>query len=1073
MTRGWGGALRRSYAQDEPGGGRMRKRRRALAVVGALALTASSLSATTLFAQPAQAAAGDPFPAADPLVFVAQGIPTTLYQAVTDASGTVSFEAEGPAAPLTYNAISYNTADNYLYGIAAADGGGIPLGSLIRIGQEGQITRVGTNTFGSNHVGTFGPNNHLYVMGATTTMSVVNVATGALVRTLTLSQLAHAADFAYADGFFWGLTTRNSTATAPSIVRVNPSTGAVAFFNAPVALEDSSAGAAWTFGNGNLGFSSNGTGVVSQISVTNPASAAPTFALVAQSPGPASGNNDGAASPGLPTDLSIVKTGPAATVPAGGTATYTLTVTNNGPGNSSGFVVNDAVPAPLTNVATDSDACTVTGNDVRCIGGRTLAGESVTFRITAEVPANVTASVANSASVTPNEDDPTPGNNTSTTTSDPASLSIVKHAGTPVDVNGNGLVDAGDTIRYTFDVTNTGEAALTGVRVDDPKVGAVLCPTTTLDAGDAITCAAENVYVITAADVENGSVDNSATATATTPDGVEFTSPPSTTSTPTTAPAPGISVVKSADPSDEQSFTAGQEIVYSFVVSNTGNVPLNDVTVNEGAFTGTGELSPVVCPDTSLEVTEQMVCSATYTLTQEDVDAGSVSNSATADGTPTGSETPVPSDPSEFTIPTPADPGLAVLKSANTGAIVAAGQEITYSFRVTNTGNVTMSDIVVNETAFTGSGELSAVECPVTSLVPGQFTTCTATYTVSQADIDAGGVLSNTATAGGSTPGGGPLESDPSTHEVPVTQQSGLTVVKSSDAEEAEAGQEITYSFLVTNTGNVTITDPSVTDTEFSGSGELSPVTCPTGPLAPGDDVTCTATYTVTQEDVDAGGITNVATATGSVPDGSDPIEPTPSNQVTVGTDPNPLLEVTKTSDAEEITEEGQVVTYSFLVRNAGNVTIEDPVVNDDGFTGSGELSEVVCPAEPTVLAPGDEITCTATYRVLAADLQAGGELSNTATASGSTPGGDPITSVPSTVTVDLEAPDAPGTPAPPADPVEPGDTPPGSPAPGGDLPLTGSGLLAPALGLAALLLALGGSALVLRRRGQRNTVGA
>ena len=69
---------------------------------------------------------------------------------------------------------------------------------------------------------------------------------------------------------------------------------------------------------------------------------------------------------------------------------------------------------------------------------------------------------------------------------------------------------------------------------------------------------------------------------------------------------------------------------------------------------------------------------------------------------------------------------------------------------------------------------------------------------------------------------------------------------------------------MVTNTGNVTL-DPVSVDDPKVGS-----VTCPVTKLAPGASTTCTATYTLTQADVDAGEVVNVATATGTDPTGTD-----------------------------------------------------------------------------------------------------------------------------------------------------------------------------------------------------------
>jgi uncharacterized repeat protein (TIGR01451 family) len=1018
---------------------RVRARRmRLMAGIGALALVTSVLTNVALLPLPAHAAPGDPFDPADPYVYIAQGQPTGLYTAMTDPAGNVTFAPEGGPASVDYNAIAYNTANNYIYALVGASSNPqLPTASLVRIGQDGTLTRVGTSTYTGSVAATFGPDGYYYSYanaGGTIVLQVINVATGAVVRnTPVTGELAVGNDMAFKDGFLW-------TMGGGFISRTNPTTGATVRFTTPFPTDTADqGGAAWTFGNGNLGFSYNVSGTIYQIAVANAASAAPTFTLVSANAGPPNANNDGTASPGLPTDLSIVKDGPEAVVP-GSTVTYTLTVTNNGAGNSSGFVVNDVVPAPLTNVVSTDGGCSVTGNAVQCVGGRLLSGDSVSYTITASVPAGLDAAIANTATVTSNEQDPTPGNNTSTNTALPAGLAIEKNAGDPVDVNGNGIADAGDTIQYTFDVTNTGDVTVTGITVDDPLVGAVTCPQASLEPGAGQLCAADDVYVITPDDVAGGSVDNTATVRGTTPDGEEFESGPSSTSTPTTAPAPGITVVKSAD-LEGTAYEPGQEVTYHFVVTNTGNVPLTGVTVDEGDFSGTGDLSVIDCPATTLAVGDQMVCEAGYTLTVADVDAGEITNSATATGTPVGG-TPITSTPSEVTIPTPAAPGISVAKTAAPGTITTAGQTVTYSFLVTNTGNVTLTDIAVNEVDFSGTGELSAIECATTTLYAGQVETCEATYTVTQDDVDAG-TLTNTATATGTPPGDvDPITSGPSTSTVDITQSPALSVQKTADVEAAEVGQTVTYSFLVTNTGNVTITDVVVNETAFSGTGELSAISCPADlTLAPEDDVTCTATYTVTQADIDSGELTNTATVTGTPPTG-DPITSVPSTS-TITTSPLPALAVTKTADVQQITAAGQVVTYSFVVRNTGNVTITDPSVNEGEFSGRGELSAVTCPDEASVLDPGESVTCIASYTVVAADL-ASGRLTNTATVSGLLPGGGAITSDPSTSAVTVNP-----------------------PRPAG-LPATGGEIAGPVIGAGVLLLVLGGGillALRLRRR--------
>ena len=107
--------------------------------------------------------------------------------------------------------------------------------------------------------------------------------------------------------------------------------------------------------------------------------------------------------------------------------------------------------------------------------------------------------------------------------------------------------------------------------------------------------------------------------------------------------------------------------------------------------------------------------------------------------------------------------------------------------------------------------------------------------------------------------------------KAPVTGTSGLAVIdsaqspalsldKTADTSSFDAaGTLVTYSYLATNTGNVTLNPVSVSD-PMEG---LSTIDCPATSLAPGASETCHATYTTTSADVEAGSITNTGTATG------------------------------------------------------------------------------------------------------------------------------------------------------------------------------------------------------------------
>ncbi|QOW24193.1 Ig-like domain-containing protein [Lysobacter sp. H23M47] len=649
--------------------------------------------------------------------------------------------------------------------------------------------------------------------------------------------------------------------------------------------------------------------------------------------------------------LSLVKTGVANGNAVGDTISYSFLVTNTGNVTIDDLVVTDPLLAgPIT--------CPVTtlapGASTTCTADYTLTQ--------ADVDAGEVINTATAGGKTP-ADDPidSPPSTVTTPITPAASLSLVKTG----SANGNAV---GDTIAYSFLVTNTGNVTITDLVVTDPLLaGAITCPVTTLAPGASTTCTAD--YTLTQADVDAGEVVNTATAGGKTPGDDPIDSPPSTVTTPIT-PAASLSLVKTGSANGN---AVGETITYSFEVTNTGNVTIDDLVVTDPLLAG-----PINCPVTTLAPGASTTCTADYTLTQADVDAGEVENTATTGGKTPGDD-PIDSPPSTTTTPIVGVPSLSLVKtgSANGNAV---GDTIAYSFLVTNTGNVTITDLVVTDPLLAGP-----INCPVTTLAPGASTTCTADYTLTQADIDAGEVI-NTATAGGKTPADDPIDSPPSTTTTPIVGVPSLSLVKTGSANGNAVGETITYSFLVTNTGNVTIDDLVVTDPLLAG-----PINCPVTTLAPGASTTCTADYTLTQADVDAGEVVNTATAGGKTP-GDDPIDSPPST-VTIPITPAASLSLVKTGSANG-NAVGETITYSFLVTNTGNVTIDDLVVTDPLLAGP-----INCPV--TTLAPGASTTCTADYTLTQADVDAG-EVENTATAGGKTPGDDPIDSPPSTVTTPI-----------------------------------------------------------------------
>jgi len=724
------------------------------------------------------------------------------------------------------------------------------------------------------------------------------------------------------------------------------------------------------------------------------------------------------------------------------TITYTFTVTNEGNVSLSNILVTDPLlqaPNPVVNIVfqggdTDGDGeLDVTETWIYTATSYTITQDDID-----------TGSVTNQATAVgtpPSGDDV---EDLSGTEIDNDDATVIELCQNPViaivktgifnDENQNDCADVDETISYTFTVTNEGNVSLSNIVVDDPLLGG---PIAGPDSGDTDgdgeldvteTWIYTGTYAITQDDIDAGEVINQATATGTAPDQstVSDLSGSTTTTDDSTiielCQNPAIAIVKTGifnDENQNECADVDETISYTFTVTNEGNVSLSNVTVTDpliATITGpTGDTDG----DGELDVTETWIYTGTYAITQDDIDLGEVKNQATAEGT--APDTTVVSDLSDESSVLEDDPTIIELCQNPAIAIVKTGifndengndcsdvdETISYTFTVTNEGNVSLSDVIVTDPLIAtitgptgdtdGDGELDVTEVWI----------FTGTYAITQEDIDAGQVI-NQATVKANDPmdnavidlsdESSVIENDPTIIE--LCQNPAIAIVKTGIFNDengndcSDVDETISYTFTVTNEGNVSLSNVTVTDPL------IATITGPTGDTD-GDgelDVTETWTYTgsyaITQTDIDAGQVTNQATAEGTAPDATVVSDLSDDNSV-LEDDPtivelcqNLVIALIKTGVVNDTNGNGcadvdETIIYSFTVSNPGNVTLLNVTVTDP-------LVSVV--GGPITLAPGasDATSFTAIYTITQDDIDAG-EVINQATATGTDAAGTTV----------------------------------------------------------------------------------
>ncbi len=186
--------------------------------------------------------------------------------------------------------------------------------------------------------------------------------------------------------------------------------------------------------------------------------------------------------------------------------------------------------------------------------------------------------------------------------------------------------------------------------------------------------------------------------------------------------------------------TAGQVIKYNYNVKNTSSITAPGPVTVAGA--ACPEVNTVGNHDAVLDVNETVTCTSSYAITQADLNKGSVTSIVTA------SVNGINSNQVTTTVATVPPVILKLTKTANPVTYDRVGQTVTYTYVITNSGASTLGPA---QFVVTDAGISAPINCgeATLSLASNSTVTCSAVYTITQANLDAGTVTTNAIASGG------------------------------------------------------------------------------------------------------------------------------------------------------------------------------------------------------------------------------------------------------------------------------------------------------------------------------------
>jgi hypothetical protein len=334
----------------------------------------------------------------------------------------------------------------------------------------------------------------------------------------------------------------------------------------------------------------------------------------------------------------------------------------------------------------------------------------------------------------------------------------------------------------------------------------------------------------------------------------------------------------------------GDQLGYVYAVQNTGTTHLHDVSISDPSAT-----SVISCPRSTIASGDTLTCTSAHRLSQPELNAGTLTMpAATVTALDPAGQRVAASSTSATVTPREiaslsASQSFSLTRDRNQNGRVEAGDGVVFRMTVVNTGNVTVRDLMVNDSLLARFG--LSMTCSPTTLNPGQRTWCvSSTFTVTGAAA-VRGELTNWATARGvstrgtyvsaattavtfsvgnsitSTLGNSnalrAVEAKPRTIRKLTLTQYRLSYDDVNGNGAFTAGETFRLGFSATNEGNTTLFGLTIVDERLKSDNVA--IICNATTLAPGETTTCTSdpvTITPFQGKVDQGYGTNYAYAT-------------------------------------------------------------------------------------------------------------------------------------------------------------------------------------------------------------------